>query len=118
MPKERIYYMVNITREQIKSYIFAFNDGVYRISCKGMRKVVHIYKNTHKCEICDSNKDLTFHHTLPKRKQFTISDLISHHSDITVRQFLRELNQCQLLCRHCHDKVHGIKPVKGCNMCS
>ena len=97
--------MVHIERKDIKRFLFSHNDDIFYISCNGMRKAIHINKNNHRCELCGSAKNLTFHHTRPKEKKYTISDLMYYHPNLTEKQFLNELNQCQLLCRDCHDKV-------------
>lgn len=102
--------MVTISHKQISNYVFDGGNGVLQISPKGIKKTLNIYKNKHKCEICGSKNNLTFHHTRPQEKRFEIGKLRWRgHYNLTEYQFLRELNQCQLLCSECHNKIHNVE---------
>lgn len=53
-----------------------------------------LYNKQKFCEICGTDKNLTIHH----------KDETSKHPE---KMFDEE--NCQILCRRCHDKIHGIK---------
>lgn len=50
------------------------------------------------CEKCGTKKRLTYHHKKPKSKGGT-----------------DDPSNIQILCRDCHNKIHGIKPIKKPN---
>lgn len=56
------------------------------------------------CAMCGSLEDLTFHHK--ENKIDNVSDLVQRGTDLIVVK--REVAKCIVLCRSCHDKVHGV----------
>jgi hypothetical protein len=58
-----------------------------------------------KCQSCGYDRcldNLTFHHTDPAKKEFTISGMCRAYESL-----LKEVDKCQLLCRNCHGEVHA-----------
>ena len=75
----------------------------------GLKILLNKYRNTHACEICGKRHTkvdpLTFHHTIPEIKTNCITDM--RYYGTPLKQFMKEVNTCELLCRHCHDIVDG-----------
>ena len=61
------------------------------------------YKADRCCAICGAKENLTFHHV--RQKRAAVSQLI--YQGAPMRAIRREVRKCVLLCRECHDKVHG-----------
>jgi hypothetical protein len=60
-----------------------------------------------KCEICGYDKHtaaLDFHHKIPGKKDFNISQIASRSFSKTIR---KELDKCMLLCANCHREIHA-----------
>jgi 5-methylcytosine-specific restriction endonuclease McrA len=57
------------------------------------------------CELCGSKENLTIHHKEPVTSHRGILKQIRTVEELNYR-VLNEEN-CQTLCRKCHDKVHG-----------
>ena len=67
------------------------------------RELVLTYKQRG-CAKCGTHNDLTFHHLNEKNAE--ISDMISKRG-CSLSKLEAELALCIVLCRGCHDKVHG-----------
>ena len=67
-------------------------DGIKRKSWKSTPRGRSQQFMKEKCEKCSINKNLTVHHIIPLNKKIIISE-----------------ENCQTLCRDCHDKEHNIK---------
>ena len=66
-----------------------------------------------KCIVCSYNKcnsALDFHHLDPRKKEFSISQIINKSVDIQ----LKEVRKCVVLCATCHREHHaGMLDLKG-----
>lgn len=59
-----------------------------------------------KCSKCGYSKSLsalTFHHSNPKEKEFSLGKIKDHNW----RKIKKELDKCVLLCFNCHMELHG-----------
>jgi hypothetical protein len=74
------------------------------------KELIYNYLRNHPCSKCGENKieNLTFHHIDPTTKIATVSSLA--RSSRSLAKVRREIKKCNVLCRACHDKQHGIKP--------
>lgn len=72
---------------------------------KNVREFVNKYLSNHPCSKCGSTTTLTFHHVDPAKKNKTIAALIHGRSITKIKE---EIDKCEVLCRHCHDVVHGM----------
>ena len=69
-------------------------------------------KNNIGCEKCNYNKSeysLTFHHTSDKKFKFGEFSVEFKSIDDLSQEILLELNNCQVLCRNCHNELHTDK---------
>jgi hypothetical protein len=58
-----------------------------------------------KCEICGYNRyigNLSFHHTDPSKKDFSISGMTRCYESL-----LKEVDKCRLTCHNCHREIHA-----------
>lgn len=62
-----------------------------------------IYSSHHCCEICGTTKNLTIHH----------KEKVSQHPELIFDE-----ENCQVLCRKCHDEVHKKEKQKHLNSTS
>jgi hypothetical protein len=69
------------------------------------RAFIEEYKQERGCQ-CGENHPacLDFHHLDPTRKRRTISEMI--HGAYSLEVIEQELEQCLLICRNCHAKLH------------
>ena len=67
------------------------------------------YKILKKCKACMSPDNLTFHHRNRDRKDFAIGNVGSKKS---WDHLVWEISKCDVLCRDCHDKIHGFVKAK------
>lgn len=64
------------------------------------------------CIDCGSNDELEVHHKDPEQK-------VSHRIwSWKEDRILEELSKCDILCRECHDKQHGLITNPGCGTLS
>lgn len=71
-----------------------------------------IQKKGGKCERCGYNKcegALQFHHIDPTQKEFNFSHVNLSEIGLSLKDFLEELEKCELLCANCHFEEHYIK---------
>jgi len=64
------------------------------------------YKNGLSCLKCGENHPacLDFHHRDPNKKESEISRLIQYCS---LKNTIKEINKCDVLCSNCHRKLHA-----------
>ena len=74
-----------------------------KLSFDKKREWVNSFKK--ECVICGENEpiSLSFHHTEPKDKSFTISTARARNLSYDI--ILKEINKCVVLCHNCHAKV-------------
>lgn len=88
-----MYMCVSImNKKQIKQYM---KDKIKK----------HKQQNPCPCGEKDISK-LTFHHRDPDKKRYKVSDM--PHRCLSIRKLEKEIGKCQVLCRTCHDFVHGV----------
>lgn len=84
------------------------NDGSPKLSPRQRkRKWTRSYKQRRGCTECCHRKarTLDFHHVHPQTKTKSIGRLIS--DGCTVKQLLREIDRCEIICANCHRKRHA-----------
>ena len=64
------------------------------------------YKKTLSCSICGFSHPaaIDFHHRDPSKKNFNLSKAM--RSGVSIKTFLREVEQCDILCANCHRVLH------------
>lgn len=73
------------------------------------QKIIRILKESgrqYKCEECGYNKStaaLTFHHTDPGKKEFSLAQVPKTASEDFIRN---EISKCRVLCSNCHMEEH------------
>lgn len=71
-----------------------------------LRNWMHDLKSKLSCKQCPENDPacLTFHHTDPSIKDFTISNAVGQ--GLSKETILQEITKCIVLCSNCHLKFH------------
>lgn len=71
-----------------------------------IREFIRAYLHDHPCRRCGATTCLTFHHIDPTTKIKTIAAL-KHSRSLT--KLKAEMAKCEVLCRTCHEILHGFK---------
>lgn len=73
---------------------------------KELRHYIEDFKTDKKCLYCPESDSicLEFHHRNPQEKIDTIPNLIK--KGVSLRDLIKEMNKCDLLCSNCHKKKH------------
>jgi len=66
------------------------------------------YKEKLVCIKCSENNPvcLDFHHVDSSIKEGNISNMV--HSGYSVKNIIKEVEKCIILCANCHRKIHGV----------
>lgn len=64
------------------------------------------YKSSLKCEMCEINKSLEFHHRDPSTKLFGVSSMVTMPIKFPREIIMNEIKKCRILCRCCHRLEH------------
>ncbi len=69
------------------------------------QKYISDYKSGKQCECGESHlATLDFHHRDPKRKKYTISQMV--HKGYPLDKIKHEIRKCDLVCINCHAKIN------------
>jgi hypothetical protein len=73
-----------------------------------MSRLIRGYKAACGCLHCgDRDPDhLTFHHRDPASKRFWVGGAAAY----SIKSILQEIDKCDVVCRTCHDRLHGMTP--------
>lgn len=84
------------TRQSIRNQIFRDKTKKWLIE----------YRKTLSCARCkeDHPACLSFHHTDPKTKKYTVADMPNRGCSVALIK--KEIEKCLVLCHNCHAKLH------------
>lgn len=98
-----------------------YGDQRYANECIGCRKerekkryndlYLKLMESKRKCVHCGNNKWylLEYHHRDPSKKEFTIS----HWRKRSREKLLKEIKECDALCKNCHAEFHFLNRKYG-----
>lgn len=101
--------MICFNKKQLKHYCEWHKEIGPSLKSKTIKEILRNYKNEHCCERCGAKENLTFHHTKPELKKYEICELRRRFNKFPLHLFIKELNQCELLCDKCHKEVEKNK---------
>ncbi|MCE7744039.1 MAG: hypothetical protein GPJ52_02770 [Candidatus Heimdallarchaeota archaeon] len=97
--------MIQSKKEYMKQYnslpeVKESKNNWVKLFRKERRLMYHEYLTDKECLLCESKKNLDFHHTNPKPEDRLVSSLICY--GYSIDSINSEIKKCIITCRRCH----------------